>query len=200
MDYIKGETLNTAWKQLSPDQKKKVIKELAGFMKQLRDLQPPQPECVASAKLGGTIDYRIGTSSVGPYQSHEAFHSYLRGGIPLGDCTKVFGEVVTHCHSKQYQTRFCHADLAPRNIIIQGDRIAAIVDWQFAGWYPEYWEYTKAYYSLYFMSDWYAELREAIGSYDEELKAERALWAQFGEPGLSEEWIAEFAKNRKAEA
>ncbi|KAF1999752.1 hypothetical protein P154DRAFT_563821 [Amniculicola lignicola CBS 123094] len=44
------------------------------------------------------------------------------------------------------RTVFTHSDIAPRNIIIGegGDcPIAGIVDWEDAGWYPEYWEYAN---------------------------------------------------------
>jgi hypothetical protein len=34
---------------------------------------------------------------------------------------------------------------------MRNGKIVGIVDWQFAEWYPEYWEYTKD------MPDWYAE-------------------------------------------
>jgi len=184
MDYIEGETLDAAWRNyLLPDQKSKVLKKLKGFVEQLRELQPPQPEFVASAKGEGAVDYRIGTKPFGPYRSHDDFHSVLRGRIPLEDCSKVFAEVVTRCHPRKYRTHFCHADLAPRNIIVRGDEIAAIVDWQFSGWFPEYWEYTKAHYSLYICSDWLDGLRDAVGNYDEELQAERTLWAKLDQPG-----------------
>ncbi|KAI9061626.1 kinase-like protein [Trametes sanguinea] len=33
-----------------------------------------------------------------------------------------------------------HGDLAPRNILVQGDRIVAIVDWETFAWYPAFWE------------------------------------------------------------
>jgi hypothetical protein len=52
------------------------------------------------------------------------------------------------CHSRQYRTSFSRADLCTRNIIVRDGKIAAMVDWQFAGWYPEYWEYTKAHFGL----------------------------------------------------
>ncbi|KAF2432843.1 kinase-like protein [Tothia fuscella] len=162
MDYIRGETLETAWRDsMSPEQKE-----------ELRHLQPPQPELVASAKGGGAVDCRIGSLPFGPYHSQDEFHSFLRGGIPLDDCTKVYAEAVTHCHSRKYRTCFCHADLAPRNIIVQRGRITGVVDWQFGGWYPEYWEYTKAHYSLYTEADWVTQLGNVMENYEEPLKAE----------------------------
>jgi thiamine kinase-like enzyme len=42
-----------------------------------------------------------------------------------------------------HSSRFTHADLSLRNIIIKDDKIQGTVDWEFSGWYPEYWEYVK---------------------------------------------------------
>ena len=38
---------------------------------------------------------------------------------------------------------FCHGDLVPRNIFVEGSTITGIIDWEFAGWYPDYWEYCR---------------------------------------------------------
>ncbi|CAI0653049.1 unnamed protein product [Colletotrichum noveboracense] len=41
---------------------------------------------------------------------------------------------------------FTHADLLPSNIMLTPGplpRVAAIIDWEQVGWYPEYWEYCK---------------------------------------------------------
>lgn len=52
-----------------------------------------------------------------------------------------------------HQICFTHADLHPRNILVKkeakgprGWRVSGIIDWQMAGYYAEYWEYTKAMY------------------------------------------------------
>lgn len=37
-----------------------------------------------------------------------------------------------------------HNDLDPRNILIQGSWVVALLDWELSGYYPEYWEYCKA--------------------------------------------------------
>ena len=37
-----------------------------------------------------------------------------------------------------------HNDLAPRNIMVNDNLIiTGLIDWENAGWYPEYWEYVK---------------------------------------------------------
>ncbi|KAM3518148.1 hypothetical protein NHJ13051_008411 [Beauveria bassiana] len=43
---------------------------------------------------------------------------------------------------------FTNSDIAPRNMMVRGDRIVAIIDWEGAGWYPKYWEYVKLMHFL----------------------------------------------------
>ena len=50
-----------------------------------------------------------------------------------------------------------HGDLRPANIIITAKspaRVVAIVDWEQAGWYPDYWEYCKAVYTAAPNGEW----------------------------------------------
>jgi hypothetical protein len=42
---------------------------------------------------------------------------------------------------------FAHNDLVPPNILLSpgsNPKVAAVLDWAQAGWYPPYWEYCKA--------------------------------------------------------
>ncbi|KAB8209766.1 kinase-like domain-containing protein [Aspergillus parasiticus] len=155
MEYIHGVTL----------QELRISHSLSPTEKHAIVKQPPQEGVVASAELGQLDDARVG------YRSFE-------------DCTKVFSESVTQCHTRQYRICFTYADLSSRNIIMRDGKIAVIVDWQFAGWYPEYWEYTKAHYGLLNIPDWYTELKNAVPRNDDELAAERALWVRLDQPGM----------------
>jgi len=50
-----------------------------------------------------------------------------------------------------------HGDLRPANIIVTAQspvRVAAIVDWEQAGWYPDYWEYCKAAFTASHDGEW----------------------------------------------
>lgn len=39
---------------------------------------------------------------------------------------------------------FTHGDVAPRNIMVdESGHITGIIDWEQAGWYPDYWEYAN---------------------------------------------------------
>ncbi|KAH6694138.1 kinase-like domain-containing protein [Plectosphaerella plurivora] len=96
--------------------------------------------------------------------------------------TGVLGQEIATTHLGRYRTCFTHADLAPRNIIVGDGQVAAIIDWGFAGWYPEYWEYTRAHYN-YVSEEWEEYLSEALPVYSTELAAERTLWRMLPEPG-----------------
>lgn len=41
---------------------------------------------------------------------------------------------------------FSHNDVAPRNIIIREGKIVGIIDWEFAGFYPDFYEYFKYFF------------------------------------------------------
>lgn len=56
--------------------------------------------------------------------------------------------------------------------------MSGIVDWECAGFLPEYWDFTKAMYSARRDPILEAIFRRAFGlRYGSELKGERKLWA-----------------------
>jgi thiamine kinase-like enzyme len=115
------------------------------------------------------------------------FHTYTRFSEPLDQWTHEPAVVAVHSKPEgAYQVRFSHADLAPNNILVdpkQG-KITGIIDWEFGGWYPEYWEYTKMYYGGVRpgWERWFAAIVEEDGieKYKAERKAEEAIWLRAG--------------------
>jgi thiamine kinase-like enzyme len=72
---------------------------------------------------------------------------------------------------------FTHADLNLRNILVKDGRISAIVDWENAGWFPEYWEYTKCHFGVRFTKRWLKMLEDVFeNKYEAELAIERKYW------------------------
>ncbi|KAE8371337.1 kinase-like protein [Aspergillus bertholletiae] len=186
LGYINGIDLQAAWLGgcLSQDQKRHIITEVSGYINQLRSLEPPCKGIVSSADLEACHYHRIGSSTFGPFNEHAEFHSFLRRHIRIEDSTQVFSKEVTDCHSRWYRSCFTHADLCPRNIIVDNGKVAAVIDWESGGWYPEYWEYTKPHVSQIEMPEWYEGLKSAMARYDVELRAERTPWRQCDQPGI----------------
>ncbi|PKY05773.1 kinase-like protein [Aspergillus campestris IBT 28561] len=49
---------------------------------------------------------------------------------------------------------FTHADIAPRNVMVdEENRVTGLLDWEWAGWYPDYWEYAQIMRPA-FKGDW----------------------------------------------
>lgn len=82
-------------------------------------------------------------------------------------------------HRTDHAIVFTHADLNMRNILVDGGRFSGLVDWENSGWYPEYWDYTKARYTTKLKQRWLKmvdEIFEEFGGYGEELDIETQLW------------------------
>ncbi|KIH94920.1 hypothetical protein SPBR_09242 [Sporothrix brasiliensis 5110] len=88
MELVEGVSLAGLWFKtgLVDDVKTTVMADLHGTVAQIRSLPPPaQQSIVASASAStkeGLSDGRIGPETAGPFASHDAFHTFLRGGIP----------------------------------------------------------------------------------------------------------------------
>jgi thiamine kinase-like enzyme len=81
---------------------------------------------------------------------------------------------------RRYHTTFTHSVIAPRNILIKDGKIAAIVDWESAGWYPEYWEYNRWAVSNYTSSQIWHDLRDVVlDPYPDELRVDEYLGTVF---------------------
>jgi len=162
MDYIKG--FEFSLKALSAEQQEAIFEELKGYIAQMRALKPPRPGRVECPDGSGLFDYRLGHSRpLPPFESIERFHSQLGHDFILGsDRHREAWPRFRAMGNRQYCTKFTHSDIAPRNVLVKNGRIAAIVDWENAGWYPEYWEYTCWDASNFWSPPRWQELREEI--------------------------------------
>jgi len=183
MDVVPGKELHVAWRTMSEATKRWVVKQLKGYFDQLRALKPPIEGRVMSVTGGALRDgSRIGLQPFGPFQSHDDFHLFLRRNIRLEKFETVANcEKIVSSHRQHYATKFSHGDFAPRNVLVKSDgTIMAIIDWDSAGWFPEYWEYTKANFTPYAPDDWVESIGEMTGKYHDQLDGERQLYTICG--------------------
>lgn len=80
----------------------------------------------------------------------------------------------------KHEIVFTHGDFRPPNIIVKDGRVSAIIDWELSGWYPEYWEFAKAFFLEYFTNDWAPYLLDILTPYFYEhllhARLMRVLW------------------------
>jgi hypothetical protein len=184
MEFFTGcEILQVAWRGYSQQQKEAIVEQVCRFIAQLRQLEPLHPHRVSSTDGGPCRDIRIGSVKLcGPFENSAAFHECVRGGIAQEHAQKIFGSEVLQVHQRNHKVCFTHGDLSVQNILVRDAKVVAIIDWECAGWYPEYWEYTKAHYNIVYLPEFYEMLRQKVVRYDDELRAERILWDRLDQP------------------
>ncbi|KAL3496131.1 kinase-like domain-containing protein [Aspergillus germanicus] len=112
---------------------------------QLRRIPNTTPYMICDALGGAIADHRIPQDGRGgPFKTEAEFNEHLSNhlGGSFAEVAK-WRNFTPREHSKFY---FTHSDLHPTNLLVENGRLSAIVDWESAGFRPEYWEFTKAMY------------------------------------------------------
>ncbi len=157
----------------SDDDTATMVEDLRHYVTQLRAIKKRvNSEYAITNAIGeACLDYRISDREVGPFANEQAFNEFLRLGVEP--------ELV---HGGGHEIVFTHGDLNMRNILVKDGRISGIVDWENAGWYPEYWEYIKCRWGVRRNQRWLGivskvfESFENFKNYEEEMDIERQLW------------------------
>jgi len=70
---------------------------------------------------------------------------------------------VKESRSKEHDIVFSRGYLNPKNISADAKgNITGIVEWESAGWFPEYWEYTKAHFSVQYVIRWLTDVVDQV--------------------------------------
>lgn len=81
----------------------------------------------------------------GLLESVHDFHRYLRVGVNADpNHYPEVSELIALQDRAWPPPVFTHGDLSSLNILVRGDVIIGMIDWETAGWYPSYWECTTA--------------------------------------------------------
>ncbi|OIW26255.1 kinase-like protein [Coniochaeta ligniaria NRRL 30616] len=141
MEYVEGQTLQQAWPVLTPDQRSDIMAQLSDYIAQMRAL--------SGIHLGrldgqGVVVPSVMTRSGGPFGTLAGFHDWLVQPPKRLQAQSMYWHQITAQLGAEYPIVFTHGDIAARNIMMHDGRIVALLDWEFAGWYPEYWEYVFA--------------------------------------------------------
>jgi serine/threonine protein kinase len=194
MEVIQGHPIGEGWNMRPIESKVKLALQLKRMLEELRRLEPSPGTGVESCTNGSLFDSRMPQSDrrFGPFATIQDFHQWLRAGLrpekaqDHSDISDEDWKEITDMAAKQDgpwpQPVFSHADLSPSNILVRGDDIVGIIDWEFSGWYPHYWEYTSAWTSNPLATEWQSILSEILDTQDEELNMEitrQRFWGSY---------------------
>jgi aminoglycoside phosphotransferase len=164
MDHIEGCSLDKIWNGLSESEKGGLAADLKAYMNRLRQIPP-------ESYIGG-----IGTKPVpdfildgadrrGPFEKESDFNRALLNAYTSRLNNHLAPTLLGMLDAHSHKITFCHGDFSPRNIMVHNGRVAGILDWEYAGWYPEYWEYCKALYTVSWKNDWAKYVGEILCPY-----------------------------------
>ncbi|KAL4961130.1 kinase-like protein [Aspergillus stella-maris] len=159
MSYIDGQSLDKVWDTYDEQTKQRVAGQLKGHIDELRG--------ISSAGYIGSVGSGPVTDPIGsPFASEDAFNSAL---------IDAYQSQAPKSHIKSYLTGllfqnkhkivFTHGDLRLANIMVNYGSVTGIVDWEFSGWYPEYWEFAKSLYVWKWQNDWTNYLLQVLQPY-----------------------------------
>ncbi|KAF2136064.1 uncharacterized protein K452DRAFT_238185, partial [Aplosporella prunicola CBS 121167] len=141
MDYIDGDNLEDVWPTMSPAQKKDIANQLGQILSSMRCRQS-ETGMIGSCNGGVVRDCRqLDVYTGGPFPDETSFNKFI---LDLFNATPTdIRNALAHHLRSDHRIVFTHGDLTQHNIIVKDNQIRALLDWEFAGWYPEYWEYVK---------------------------------------------------------
>lgn len=126
---------------LTDDQRSDIMAQPSDYIAQMR--------AMGGIHLGrlngeGVVVPSIMTRSGGPFATMVEFHDWLVRPPKRSQTQSMYWHQITTQLGAESPIVFTHGDIAARNILVRDGRIVAVLDWEFAGWYPEYWEYVFA--------------------------------------------------------
>lgn len=178
MAGLPGEKIGLMLPTMTDEQIQAVVQALKKYTAELRQIpnKSGSGSAICNALGGGILDWRIGDSQREELtcQDEAEFNQYLTRDLPLNEDAR---KQILKTHSVKHEIVFTHADLNPRNILVdENGKISGIVDWECAGWYPEYWEYTKAHFTVRYTIRWIADVIDQVFlEYRDELQVEDLL-------------------------
>lgn len=146
IEYIERKTLNEMWSAYSSGEKERVIGQLKRYIRQLRLVEAQQIGMVDRGRVQDQFfEDNDEPGIAGPYDGIDAFHKKLimilesKGEMSKKKIMEQFLSEVSK--GKRYKIMLTHNNIVARNIIMKGDIVCAIVDWELAGFFSKYWEY-----------------------------------------------------------
>jgi len=100
-----------------------------------------------------------------------------QAAYPLEPPRFNFNEHVFHSIFRGHKPVFTHGDLVRTNIIVREDKSLVLIDRQYSGWYPSYWEYCLIQLTSGLEDDWPMWVPRFLNEYVAELAWMRKFFA-----------------------
>lgn len=177
MELIPGQQLGDAWPTLDEGAKARTTTELKFYLEQLRRIRASGPGWIGSCSGGPAYDHRLDNiTTCGPFASIAQFHDFLVAPVKNCPRTDVAAEYRARL-SDEFDIVFAHADISWENILVDPatGAVTGVVDWEMAGFWPEWWEFRKALYASRSQTWWIDVVKQIMPEYLAETVADMDL-------------------------
>jgi aminoglycoside phosphotransferase (APT) family kinase protein len=174
MEFIEGETLKQAWENtLSTKDRALVSRQLRDYINQLRAMKSPDGT-ICSFCGRPAVDCRRYRNEGGPFANEAAYNDFLVSD--LVGASNVRDMIRTQMRD-DHEIVLSHGDLHGVNIMVRPRvGVVVIIDWELAGFYPEYHDLLKPFHPVARECGYYRELLNIFPQrYDAEFVVDMAL-------------------------
>ena len=165
MERIEGKGLDSEWGSLGHTEKSAIIHKLRMSFDELRKLKSPGGYCSLGKRplldnvfwTNNTVDSIAGPFDTETQLNGAMLQKYIFNNNPPGKSDfykRAFPSVF-----QNHPPVLSHGDFQRKNIMLRKrsrfgkdgrttyEYDPVIIDWEFAGWYPSYWEYSRAIFA-----------------------------------------------------
>jgi Phosphotransferase enzyme family len=159
MGVVPGRTLDVVWDKLHVNTKRWVCRNIWSMIGKIRGIRRPpecQPffQCLADGSTTHDPLIEDLNQPPRPLLSDDALRARIHERY-LHYAGRRYALELPDMLPRSSSSIFTHADIAPQNIMVDSTcRITGILDWEAAGWYPEYWEYANIMRPACQFGDW----------------------------------------------
>lgn len=197
MQRVPGVPLDSLWADLAEFEKYSLTAKLRSVFDQMRSIPCPSPAFFGSVDYGPVPDHLFYSAEAdrhisGPFDSETAFNNGLILQYKRIQDMNKFPHFKTSFYQRNLQKvlqnhkpTFTHSDLQRKNVMInfRSGKIGTnsreldvyLVDWEEAGWYPDYWEHFSIFAGLTWDDDWCTEVEEIVPAWPAETAVMKML-------------------------
>lgn len=196
MQRVPGVQLKSIWSSLTESEKDSIVTKLRQIFESMRNIQCPLGTDFFGGLDGGSVHHYLFYSQkaderhhLGPFYGEAAFVDGLTGNFRAllarngrPDFKARYYEAHLGQALKDQRPTLTHGDVQQKNIIVaenpsrndKGERSfeVVLVDWDTAGWYPDFWEFFRAsaYFDMvYWEEDWCWRIEQFLHAWPLEL-------------------------------
>ncbi|KAB8222014.1 hypothetical protein BDV33DRAFT_202016 [Aspergillus novoparasiticus] len=142
MDFVEGYTLEKVWEKFNQGQKEVLAGDLKRYVSELH-IQEGRP--FESREEFNQFLELIGVDTMLHASQDDNLDTMPHASQDDNSSSSGYSSKDEDAPQGREEFVFSHGDILPRNILVDDQgKVTALVDWEFAGYFPIYWEYSRA--------------------------------------------------------